>query len=58
MFNRNNGKNLFFLILFLIFVFLIVVILFVFVFRNVFNLIVLNNLEWFIMIVLVIMFVI
>ncbi|EQG75315.1 cation transporting ATPase, family protein [Clostridioides difficile DA00165] len=58
MFNRNNGKNPFLLISFLTSAFLIAVILFVPVFRNAFNLTVLNNLEWLITIVLAIMSVI
>ncbi|MFR8599769.1 MAG: HAD-IC family P-type ATPase, partial [Clostridioides difficile] len=58
MFNRNNGKNPFLLISFLTSAFLIAVILFAPVFRNAFNLTVLNNLEWLITIVLAIMSVI
>lgn len=58
MFNRNNGKNPFLLISFLTSALLIAVILFVPVFRNAFNLTILNNLEWLITIVLAIMSVI
>ncbi|MDT0860002.1 cation-translocating P-type ATPase C-terminal domain-containing protein, partial [Staphylococcus pseudintermedius] len=55
MFNRNNGKNPFLLISFLTSALLIAVILFVPVFRNAFNLTILNSLEWLITIALAIM---
>lgn len=52
MFNKNNGKNPFLLISFLISALLIAVILFVPVFRNAFSLTILNGSEWLITIIL------